>query len=304
MTKFQDNKQPLFVIAGPTASGKTAFSAELIKLYPFEIVSADSRQVYRTLDIGTGKDKELPQHMIDVVGTGQQFSVSHYRKMAMPILDQIYERGHIPLIVGGTGFYIESLIYTQITHDTPPSDMLRAELKQLSNDQLLHQIARVDRETASKIDTKNRVRLIRALEIIRITNAPLKNITSVLRPNADLTMFVLDIPRIELYKRIDDRVDLRLKFGMIEEVSGLINAGVSADWLISLGLEYRFITQFIQSQNDLPGSSYPDMVQKLKYAIHAYARRQLTFFRRFTNVEWLSAEQIKRRIDETLRSFE
>ena len=302
MTKVQDRVRPLFVIAGPTASGKTALAAQLIEKYPFEIISADSRQVYRGLDIGTGKDKTVPQYMIDVADAEQQFSVSHYRDMAWPIIDQIYGRGKIPLIVGGTGYYIESLIYTQSINNTVPDNKIRAELELLSNTQLLNLIADVDPATASKIDAKNRARLIRALEIIRTTGLPRKIIKPILRPDLDISLFVIDVPRAELYRRIDERVDSRLKQGMIAEVQRLLSVRISSEWLVSLGLEYRFVTQYLLLEKSK--SQYDEMVIRLKFAIHAYARRQLTFFRRWPIAQWLSAEQIKGKIAEALRQDE
>lgn len=303
MIKVQDRIRPLFVIAGPTASGKTALAAELIKKYPLEIVSADSRQVYRRLDIGTGKDKSVPQHLIDVANPEQAFSVAHYCDIAGPIIDQIYRQGKIPLIVGGTGYYIESLIYNRVINDTPPNAKLRAELELLSNSEILDQIANADPATASNIDAKNRVRLIRALEIIRLTNAPRKATKSILRPDLEISVFMLDVPRRELYKRIDERVEARLGEGMIDEVRGLMFSGISSDWLTSLGLEYRFITQYLISSKQ-SRIEYDEMVARLKFAIHAYARRQLTFFRRWPFAKWRTAEQIQVEIGQSLRESE
>lgn len=303
MTKVQDRVRPLFVIAGPTASGKTALAAELIKQHPFEIVSADSRQVYRRLDIGTGKDKSVLQHLIDVADPEQKFSVAHYCDIAGPIIDQIYRQGKIPLIVGGTGYYIESLIYDRVINDTPPNATLQMKLQSLSNSEILDQIADADSATASNIDAKNRVRLIRALEIIRLTNAPREATKSVLRPDFEISVFVLDVPRSELYKRIDERVEVRLGEGMIDEVRELMSSGISSDWLKSLGLEYRFITDYLISKNQSQ-VDYDEMIVRLKFAIHAYARRQLTFFRRWSFAKWRTAEQIQVEIGQSLRESE
>jgi len=374
-------KRKMIILAGATASGKTALAAELIQKYPTEIVSADSRQVYKRLDIGTGKDKTVPQHMIDVVepiychpesceGSNKRFlaglemtanvvgsarllaemtgkySVAKYRDQALEIIEDIWQRGKTPLIVGGTGFYIDSLIYEQNTNSTPPNRKLRAKLSQLSNNRLLMRIAKIDKETAESIDKNNRARLIRAAEIVTITGKPIEKCKSVLRSDIDINIFVLDMPRGELYARIDKRVDDRIDEGMVEEVQGLLDSGVDPNWLISLGLEYRFITEYLlsvilastrdkstaqavistarqssrgwrnllrnifkisppsrpyyaeatkgrQSSRSRDDMTYEEMIQKLKYAIHAYARRQNTYFKRWGSAKWLPIDIIK-----------
>lgn len=319
-TRPRSIKKQLLVLAGPTASGKTALAAELIKNHPFEIVSADSRQVYRGLDLGTGKDKSVPQHMIDVVepphfrhpefmvatsrsnyrphgmisgsrnefgmtsindSTGK-FSVSQYRDMAKPILDDIWKRGKVPLIVGGTGYYIDALLYEQPYNAVPPSSTIRSELKDRTNAQLLYEIRSTDIRTAGTIDASNRVRLLRAVEIIHATKAPVAPIKRLPRAGMSAKIYVLDVqPRAELYARIDKRVDERLQLGMVQEVQGLLESGVPSAWLRSLGLEYRWITMYLASE-----VKYPEMVERLKFDIHAYARRQITYFKRWKEAEW------------------
>lgn len=307
----------LLVLAGPTASGKTALAAELIQSHSYEIVSADSRQVYCGLDLGTGKDKSVPQHMIDVVdppsarhsgkpqarpesthavdsGHGQndgleRFSVSQYREMTLPILDDIWQRGKIPLIVGGTGYYIDALLYEQPYSEVPPNSTLRATLEPLSNKQLLQEIGRTDPHTAGTVDAANRVRLLRAVEIIRTTKKPIEPTKRVLRERVDAKIYVLDVqPRAELYARIDKRVDERLQAGMVQEVQGLLESGVPSVWLRSLGLEYRWITMYLEKE-----VKYPEMVERLKFDIHAYVRRQITYFKRWDGAEWVSVDAVK-----------
>ncbi len=313
-------KPNLIILAGATASGKTALAGELIKRYPLEIISADSRQVYRGLDIGTGKDKSIPQHMIDVVDAGQMFSVSQYNNMALPMLDQIRDRGNIPLVVGGTGYYIDALMFERSHNATPPNPQIRAQLEHFSNAELLEEIQKTDQRTVTTIDRQNRVRLLRALEVIHQTKKPLAPLHKVVRAGLKIGLYVLDIPRVELYQKIDLRVEQRLQAGMVQEVEGLFRSGVSADWLIGLGLEYRFITQYLrnrhsgersdsridndsgQGTSDVPSQNdnrvYNEMVQRLKFAIHAYARRQISYFRRWPNAQWLSADSINAQIAE------
>lgn len=305
MMHKQDQKNHLFVIAGPTASGKTALAKQLIQSHRFEIVSADSRQVYRRLDIGTGKDKTLVQAMIDVVeppkvrgqslstqkglsSTSDTFSVAAYQSMALPIIDQIHQRGHIPLIVGGTGFYIDALMYERTYNHTRSSTLMRQEIERLSDVEILQEIERIDPLTSGTVDRKNRVRLVRALEIIRQTNAPLVPLRRVLRANLAVYIYVIDLPREELYANIDTRVDERLATGLVKEVEGLIASGISTEWLMSLGLEYRFVTQYLHQ-----AMTYPEMVERLKYAIHDYARRQITYFKRWPEAKWLTSDVIK-----------
>jgi tRNA dimethylallyltransferase len=366
----------LIVIAGATASGKTALAAELIRKFPMEIISADSRQVYKGLDIGTGKEKNVPQHMIDVEECKMQnapsfakatdgkkckikeedrlYSVAKFRDQALKIIDDVWKRGKIPLVVGGTGFYIDALIYEQTTNVTPPDNKIREKLSKLSNDKLLKILKKTDPEIAQKIDQNNRARLVRAVEIVTITNKPIEKFEYKIRDGWDVQIFVLDIPRKELYQRIDLRVDDRIKEGMIEEVEGLIESGVSVEWLMSLGLEYRWITEFLNPKSEIRNQKYgnssyksvisnralralsscrmglmrdpvgigtgeilrraqddstrgqddsltrDEMTQRLKFAIHAYARRQNTYFKRWPNAKWLSAKDIERTIDKIL----
>jgi tRNA dimethylallyltransferase len=294
-----------------------------------EIISADSRQVYKGLDIGTGKDKSVPQYMIDVEKCKMQnakckiieehllYSVAQYRDQALKIINDIWSRGKIPLVVGGTGFYIDSLIYEQNTNSTPPNAKVREKLSKLKNAELLKIINNIDSITYNKIDHNNRARLIRAAEIVTITKKPIEQLESTIRDGWLVDLYVLDLPREELYRRIDKRVDDRIKEGMIEEVEGLIRSGVSVEWLMSLGLEYKFITEFLMQnaecrmQNggnyhnnnskienwNLDSENYADMIQRLKFAIHAYSRRQNTYFKKWSNAQWLSGREIAARVD-------
>ncbi len=339
----QDQKKPLFVLAGPTASGKTALAKELVQTYPFEIVSADSRQVYKRLDIGTGKDKTLPQHMINVVSPPNtlsslrkrgsdshlrgndvtNFSVSDYRIMALPIMDAIWSKGKIPLVVGGTGYYIEAVVFEHTTNTTPPDVKVRRQLEQLSDTDAFAELQKQDPATAARIGPYNRRRMLRALEIIRATGRPVRPLKRVVKPDIDVAWYVLDVPREDLYQRIDQRVDARLKQGMVEEVQQLLNSGVKAEWLMSLGLEYRWITEYLlklssQDPDGLSGdvgsmqykiprltgwndsSEYDQMTQKLKFAIHAYARRQITYFKRWPAAKWLDSDSIKNEVGQIL----
>ncbi len=292
---IQDKNQ-VIVLSGPTASGKTALAGKLIEHFPLEIISADSRQVYKGLDIGTGKDTTIPQHMLDVVNPGESFSVDQYRKMAERIMEDIWKRRKIPLVVGGSGYYIEALLYQRTANQTAPRPELRAKLERLSAVEALAELKTKDPATAAHLDPHNRRRILRALEIVIVTNKPREPLQRALKPNLETSWYVLDVPRADLYHAIDQRVDDRLRGGMVKEVQGLLEYKVFPEWLLKLGLEYRFVTLYLQGK-----ISYDEMVPRLKYAIHAYSRRQQTFFRRWPEAEWADASTITSQVAQILK---
>lgn len=273
----------LIIILGPTASGKSSLGIELAKKHDGEIISADSRQVFRKLDIGTGKvtkqeQKEIKHHLIDVLDPEEKFSVADFQKLALGAIDDIISRKKMPFLVGGTALYIYSIIDNYKITDVAPDKNLREELSK----KILQELqAMVPKNTLNADDYKNPRRLIRAIEKLKSGSAidPKKG-----KPKYDNIILGINIAREELYKKIDKRVDERLKQGMIEEVKNLRKQGVTDEWLISLGLEYKWITEYL-----LGKWKKEEMIEKLKFAIHAFARRQMTWFRKDKKIKWVDS---------------
>ena len=303
-------KRKVVVVVGPTASGKTGIGVKLAKEFDGEIISADSRQVYRGLDIGTGKDlselEGVKYHLIDIIDTGEKMTLFDYLPLARAAIEDILSRGKLPIIVGGTGLYIQGIVEgfelekNEVKSKKEMKIYAREQLCDLTAEQLSAILQKIDPEKYEAIDHKNQHRLIRAIELAQEGLRPVK-----VKPDFEVLEIGLDIPRNELHERIDRRVDERFKTGMLEEVVGLLNAGVSPEWLLGLGLEYRDITNYViesgiwnlesglnkkllDSEFKILNSGFQTMVQRLKYRIHQFARRQMTWFRRFPEINWLS----------------
>ncbi|MCX6810544.1 MAG: tRNA (adenosine(37)-N6)-dimethylallyltransferase MiaA [Candidatus Berkelbacteria bacterium] len=290
-------KRKIICIVGPTASGKTSWGVSIAKKYNGEIISADSRQVYRGLDIGTGKDlkdyAEISYHLIDICDPGEKFTMFDWLERAQATIEDIFARGKIPIIVGGTGLYVQALIEGfELEKPKFQSSNIKYSREVLEKKTLI-QLQRIYHKLQindSNLDQNNPHRLIRAIE-----RAQSGEMVSKKKPNFDALQIAIDLPREVLYQRIDDRVESRFDDGMLEEVQNLIKSGVDKKWLLSLGLEYRIIGNFI-IENSLRIENYKienlpeflEMKQRLKFAIHAYARRQLTWFRRFPKIIWCS----------------
>ena len=396
----------VIAIVGPTASGKTGIGVKLAKEFSAkggpasgwdgaEIVSADSRQVYFGLDLGTGKEGEpsqrntnnqetitkkipnpkiqipkfkannnftapnpslerrgieqlrsnlryiddVPQWMIDIVEPGEKMTLFDYLPLARLAIEDIFSRGKLPIIVGGTGLYVQGLVEgfeleqtftpascpvipaeagiqdsltgspgttlsprlgSQAGQAAGPEDdkLTREHLDKLTVEQLNDIISKLDPDKVKTVDAKNRHRLIRAIELAQGGLRPTK-----VKPDFETLQIAIDLPRQELFDRIDRRVDERFEQGMLEEVQSLLDQGISSDWLLSLGLEYKLITQFLvsgitynvlgnKSHNTLyeirNTAEFMAMSQDLKYKIHQFARRQLTWLRRFPEINWLT----------------
>ncbi len=281
---------PLVVILGPTASGKSSWGVELAIEYCGEIISADSRQVFKGLDIGSGKItkeemKNVPHHLIDVCAAGLRFTVAQYKVLADAVIEEIIKNGHVPFLVGGSALYVDVVVENYLIPDVDQDVNYRQLLERQSVGQLCHQLERVDPVLFSTIDTLNKRRLIRALEVFHLTGKPLSELKKKGTDVYESTVFGIDMPREQLYDRIDARVDSRIKEGMIEEVEALLASGISSEWLDTLGLEYRFISHYIL-KTDRSEPSKKEMIQRLKFAIHDFARRQLIWFRAKKNIIW------------------
>ncbi len=303
---IKNNK--LIVILGPTASGKTDLAIALAKKFNGELISADSRQVYRKMNIGTGKDRSYPQHLIDLINPNEQYSVAQFQKDAYKIIYTIYKKKKIPIMVGGSGLYIDAVIKG---FRIPKTDLaLRESLEKLSTQELLDQLKSYDKIAYQKIDHNNRRRILRALESSIVNRRPFSECKAK-KPNFDLLLIGINMPREELYNKIDQRVDKRIEQGMIEEVEDLMESGVSYERLQSFGLEYRYISQYLQNVKCKMSPLNADpriaekikimeeeqhMIQNLKFKIHAFARRQLTWFRRNKDICWVNGQSEAERL--------
>jgi tRNA dimethylallyltransferase len=313
--KNQDKKLPkILVIVGPTASGKSDLAVEIARgvsrekwqwkslaerseeirglfqsqFSKAEIISADSRQVYRGMNIGSGKItkremKGVPHHLLDVADpnppAGGTFSVAQYQKLAHAAIADILNRGKLPIVVGGTGFYIQSIVDNIILPEVPPNPSLRKKLTKLSPAQLFTKLKKLDLVRAKTIDNKNPVRLIRAIEITTALGRVPK-VKS--KPLYDATIIGLNPDEKTLKQKIHRRLLARLKIGMVAEVKKLHAGGLSWKKLEAFGLEYRYIAQFLQKK-----ITNSEMIATLEHAIYCYAKRQMTWFKRDKRIKWV-----------------
>ena len=278
----------LVVVLGPTACGKSALSIALAQRFDGEIVSADSRQVYRGLDIGTAKvapeERALvPHHLLDVADPRQVYTVARYQRDAIAAINGILERGHQPFLVGGSPHYIQAVVDNlQIPHIAPQPG-LRAQLESRPLADLLGQLEELDPQSAATIDRSNPRRVIRALEVCLVSGKPFSQQRRLAEPLYCSLLLGIEWPREVLYQRIDARVDERMRQGMVQEVQRLLDEGVSHERLEALGLEYRYISRLLRGAFKSEG----EMVQQLKYAINDFNRRQMTWFRKDKRIVWV-----------------
>jgi tRNA dimethylallyltransferase len=290
---------PLIVVLGPTASGKSSLGIALALHFHGEIVSADSRQVYRGLDIGTAKvtaeERTLVRHhLLDVVDPREIFTVSQYQQQAIAAIDDILARGYQPFLVGGSPHYIQSVVDHLDIPAIPPDYALRAQLEKRTLAELVAQLEEMDPQAAAKIDRSNPRRVIRALEVSMLSGKPFSQHRNVANPLYRSLLLGTSWPRDVLYRRIDARVDARMQQGMVQEVRNLLDQGISHERLEALGLEYRFISRWLRGEF----TSEAEMVQRLKYAIHDFTRRQLTWFRKDKRIAWLEGDDVIRAKEE------
>ncbi len=295
----------LVTILGPTACGKTAFAAALAERLDTEIISADSRQVYRGMDIGTGKDladyvvngKRIPYHLIDICEAGDKYNVFEYQHDFFRAYNGIREKGRLPILCGGTGMYIEAVLKGYRLLDVPQNPVLREALKDKSLAQL-EEILSTYKTLHNKTDVDTAQRAIRAIEIEEYykTKAPDAN---EYEPINSLIVGI-DIDRELRREKISRRLRARLDEGMVDEVRGILASGVAPEDLIYYGLEYKYLTLYITGK-----LSYDDMVSQLEIAIHQFAKRQMTWFRgmerRGCTIHWIDASlPTEKKIEQTL----
>ena len=278
-------KIKIIAIVGPTASGKSALAIEMARHLNGEIISADSRQVYRGMEIGTGKitknERKIVRHyMIDVINPNRQFTVSIFKELAEKNIIDIAKRGKTPIICGGTGLYIDALLYNMNFPNVPPNKKLRAKLEKQSVEQLFKQLCKLDPERADNIDAHNKRRLIRALEIIDATGRPVP--INKMSTKYDILWYGITWPKNALNRRIKQRLDKRFNKGMVDEVRRLKRSGVTWKRLYDFGLEYRWISLYLQNRITLQ-----KMKDNLYHEIVQYSKRQMTWFKRNKNIRWI-----------------
>lgn len=282
----------LVAVVGPTASGKTALSVEIARLINGEVISADSRQVYTGLNIGTGKVTKsemhgVLHHLLDVANPKRTMSVVQYERLATRAIKDILKRGKVPIICGGTGLYIDAVLTTATFPAVPPNVKLRKELEKLSPEKLFKKLQKLDPTRAKNIDSKNSRRLIRAIEIATtLGNVPKSTLP---KERYDTFYIGLALQKEELAERIKTRLLARIRRGMVAEAHKLHEQGLSWKRMESLGLEYRFLAQFLQSK-----ISKDEMLRDLETAIRQYSKRQMVWFRRNKNIKWFEPTETKK----------
>ncbi len=288
----------MITILGPTASGKTSIAAALASRIGGEIISADSRQVYRRMDIGTGKDlddydvggKHIPYHLIDIAEPGYKYNLFEYQRDFHTAYDDITSRGRTPVLCGGTGLYIEAVLNGYALSPVPQNQELRDSLSAKSLDELTAMLKALKKQTGSNMHNRSDVDTVqRAIRAIEIETYNLQHPTPEREmPGISSLVIGVDVDRETRRRRISDRLEARLHEGMIDEVKGLLAEGVSAESLMYYGLEYKFVTEYVTGK-----TTYNDMLSRLEIAIHQFAKRQMTWFRgmerRGIHINWIDA---------------
>jgi tRNA dimethylallyltransferase len=279
--------EKIIVILGPTASGKSDVAIKLAKKFDGEIISADSRQVYRGMDIGSGKvteaeQKITPHHLLNVANPNEDFNIYHFKKLTEEIIKDILRRKKVPIICGGTGFWIYSIIDDVVLPEVKPDKVLRNMLSNKSNEVLFEELKKLDPERAKNIDAKNKFRLIRAIEICKSLGKVPNAKYNIPNTRYQFLQIGIDVPREVLNEKIKKRLNFRFNENMIEEIKNLHKRGISWERLESFGLEYRWIARYLQNKVSLE-----DMKEKLYFDIIHYAKRQMTWFKRDKRIFWL-----------------
>ena len=292
-------KPRILVIVGPTATGKSDLAVRLAKKFKGEIISADSRQVYSGLDIGTGKItkkemKGVPHYLLDVADPKKKFTVVQYVELAQKTIQEILDKKRLPIIVGGTGFYIQALVDGIILPEVPPDEKLRHRLGKKTASQLYAMLKKLDPKRAKSIDPLNIRRIIRAIEIALY----LGKVPQIKKVSRYSPLFIgLNLPPEELKKKIKIRLEKRIEAGMIKEAQKLRKAGLSWKRMNELGLEYRYLALYLTK-----ALTKEEMIERLEREIWQYVRRQLTWFKADKRIAWHSPADIKK-IDEKVTKF-
>lgn len=277
--------QKVVAVVGTNASGKSDLGVRLARAFQGEIISADSRQVFRGLDLGTGKItpeemQNVPHYMIDIRDPGEFFSMADFQRLSFELIPQISSRGHLPMIVGGTGLYVDSVLDGYNLSDTEPDLAYRAELEKRTTPELYAMLLKLVPDT--DVTAQNRNRVMRMLERIHDGDSAVPTRTK----RVDSLRLGVSWPREVLADRIEERLERRFRAGMLEEVQGLLDRGVTKEFLIGLGLEYRYLTLYLTGE--MPDFNL--MRNELARAIRKFAKRQMTWFRRCPDILWLDMQ--------------
>lgn len=291
-------KRPLIVLTGPTAVGKTALSVKLAKAVNGEIISADSMQVYTGMDIGSAKiSKEemegIPHHLIDVLDPSEEFNIVKFKELSLKAMEEIYAKGKIPIIAGGTGFYIQSVLYDIAFENNEDERTYRNELENIAKEpdgtlKLFQMLKECDPKSAEIIHQNNVKRVIRALEFFKETGLPISEHNEEQKQNEspyNFCYFVLNDDRDKLYENIEKRVDIMLKNGLLDEVKTLHEKGYTKDMVSMQGLGYKEILEYFNGEISLERAVY-----LIKRDTRHFAKRQLTWFRREKEISWVNKQ--------------
>lgn len=286
----------LLGIVGPTAVGKSQFGIQMAQALGGEIVNADSRQVYRYMDIGTGKPSLqeraiVPHHLFDVVSPDENFSLAQYQQMAVRAIGDIQQRGQLPIVVGGSGQYVWSVLEGWGIPRVAPNPDFRREMQERADmgegERLHEELSQVDPEAAERIDPRNVRRTIRALEVFNETETPISQLQRREAPPSEIFVIGLTAEREELYNRINLRVDRMIEMGLVDEVKRLVNRGFDFNIPALSSIGYRQIGQFLRNELTLPGAT-----QQMKFETHRLARQQYTWFREEdTRIHWFDIQR-------------
>ncbi len=292
--KNEEQKINLIVVTGPTATGKTAFAANLAHQLNGEIIGADSRQVYRGMDLATGKDindyivdgNKVPYHLVDIVDPGYEYNVFEFQNDFLKVYNDISSRGKMPVLCGGTGMYIESVLKGYKLIQVPDNEILRKKLNNKTDSELV-ELLRSFKEVHNVTDIEDRKRLVRAIEIQTYYKEHPE--INTFFPKFNYVIFALNFGRQIIRARITERLKIRLDQGMENEVKELLDKGLTPDQLKFYGLEYKFLTQYVIGE-----ISYDEMFKMLNTAIHQFAKRQMTWFRRMEKngyeINWIDGD--------------
>lgn len=297
----------LFILMGPTAVGKTSISIDLAKKLNGEIISADSMQIYKYMDIGTAKVKPyemngVPHYLIDIIYPDENFTVSDYKRMATKYIKKINQENKLPIVVGGTGLYINSLVYKLNFASVPPNEEVRRKLDIFDNEHLHAKLLEVDINSGERISINDRKRIIRALEIWEVSGKTPSEFNKNFREETDeydLVMVCLNMDREKLYQRINDRVDIMIEEGLVEEVKNILNMGYNKDLVSMQGIGYKEIILYLENKINLD-----EAINIIKQGSRNYAKRQLTWFKRDNRIKWIdinnfeSTDDISRNIQD------
>lgn len=291
------NKENLFILIGPTAIGKTELSIDLGKRMNGEIISADSMQIYKYMDIGSAKvTKEemagVEHHLIDILYPDEEFTVSNYKDRATDLISAINQTNKLPIVAGGTGLYINSLVYNLNFAEVAPNDNIRSRWESLANEkgnQFIHnELAKIDNHSSERISPNDRKRIIRALEIYETTGKTMSEYNKNFRipiEDYNLVMIGLNMDRAKLYDRINRRVDIMIEDGLIEEVRNLVSRGYTKDLVSMKGIGYKEIILYLDDILSLEES-----IELIKRKTRNYAKRQLTWFRGDSRIRWMNID--------------